>query len=511
MSLDDYRNSLDTSLILPLQPNPMTPAPYVKTRSNSTWRSTTSEAVTAGGVVRMNLSSAHQWLDPTTTRLMFRINNTAPTGHVTADTIPEYDLHGPPVNLSTINVYQDLQCAAGAACFISRIRVSVAGQLCEDVDHYGRLHEMMSILEPEDKLLNEGVSDIASIPVGGSFSNRSFKQMIEAGQSRTVSIRLKALGIFSSVRMIPLHHAPIVLEISIASARVALAQGCIGLHGTNDADLNPMAIQLLSLNEVPTPDDRVIKRSQSFTLDNWQLKADVVTLDSSIDEKFLQLMTDGSYDLTFPSLTTDSTTALANVENPTLTMSRVLTSIRSVFVTFFEEGNTGRYNDPATLRQVCNRHYTEANMFSTPKPANQNAMAVGTWASGSDNGDYEAQLAIGNALWPDYSMQSAAEVYESLNRTMGTLSLDTSISLRPQDFRTGEKHVLAFNLEKSPQYAVLTGSSTRGGELIQVRLNKMMNDDTRLNNNRKAITKAFVTLEYDCIVKVKASGCEVWT
>ena len=89
-------------------------------------------------------------------------------------------------------------------------------------------------------------------------------------------------------------------------------------------------------------------------------------------------------------------------------------------------------------------------MFSTPKPHRRGSMAVGTWSSGSDNGDYEAQLAIGSSLWPDYPMQSATKMYESLNRTMGTLSLDSSISILPQEFRSGERHVLAFNLEKSP-------------------------------------------------------------
>lgn len=509
MSLEDYRNSIPPALILPLKPDSKGSAAYVKTRTNSTWRASTAEAVTAGGVVRMNISSELGWLAPETTRLMFTINNLAPAGQVTADTLDGWAIHGPPVNLASVWVHHDLQPAGSAACFISRIRVMVGGVLVEDVDHYGRLHEMLSILEPEDKLLNEGVSDISSIPVGGSFANKSFKQVIEGGQSRTVSISLKALGLFSTLRHIPLKYAPITLEISIAPASIALAQGDIALRGVNESDAHPMVPQVMSINETLTSVDRAIRRSQSFNLTNWQLKADLVTLDSSIDEQFAEQMINGSYDLTFPSLTTDSTTSLAYVENPTLTMSRVLTSIRSVYVTFFEGGNTTRFNDDATLRQYCNQHYTEANMFSTPKPHNRNAMAVGCWSSGSDDGDYEGQLAIGSSLWPDYPMQTAAEMYQSLNRAMGTLSSDSSISIRPQEFRSGERHVLAFQLEKSPQFAVYTGVSTKTGELIQVRLNKMTNNDTRLDNNRKAVTKAFMSLEFDMIVRIRASGVSV--
>lgn len=515
MSLEDYRNSIEPSLILPLAPQSLKPAQFVKTRTSSTWRSSTAEAVSSGGVVRITLTSDIHWLCPETARLMFTVNNLAQrTPSNSAE--PTYDSFkigqlSPAWDATTLHdanqrVFYDLQPAGGAASFISRIRVLVGGQLVEDVNHYGRLHEMLSILEPNDKLLNEGISDFAPIPVGGSFINKSFKQFLTAGESRTVSIKLKALGVFSAIQAIPLRYAPITLEISIAQPEVALAKGDIAIHALNQNHLYGLP-QILLTTETPDGDDRCIRRSQSFNLTNWAVKADTMTLDTGIDERFNQLMTDGSWDLTFSTYTTDSTTALAGVENPTLTMSRVLTSIRTVYVTFFEANFADRH--VIGTREICNRHYTEANMFSTPKPDERAGMPLGTWGAGSDYGDYEAQLAIGNAIWPDYPMQSMAEMFESLNRAVGTMSIDSSISLKPYEYRTGHRHILAFNLEKAPLYAVLTGVSTRGGELIQVRLNKMTNLDTVLSAGRREITKAFVTLEYDCAVKIRAAGVEV--
>ena len=97
------------------------------------------------------------------------------------------------------------------------------------------------------------------------------------------------------------------------------------------------------------------------------VKADVVQLDSGVTEKFYELMTNqGSLDLRFPSMTTD-TTMLNGEVSTTLSMSRTLASIRAVWVTFYAAGKSDLKYVAEQSAFWNNRHASEANSFHTPK------------------------------------------------------------------------------------------------------------------------------------------------
>ncbi len=66
------------------------------------------------------LLTGDNWLDPSTLRIMFNVNNDSTTEA------------------------KKLHVVGGPWCFFRRLRILAAGQLVEDIDNYHRIHEMMS-------------------------------------------------------------------------------------------------------------------------------------------------------------------------------------------------------------------------------------------------------------------------------------------------------------------------------------------------------------------------------
>jgi len=505
MSLQDYRDSLEPELILPLASELVTdmkPAEYVLSRSSSTWRSSTADGISSHGVIRVTLAAEQGWLAPETVRVQMTVNNLAPiSSPFESPLVWNGGGHVP----ST--VFHDLQPASGGAGFIQRVRVLCAGTLVEDISDYGRLSEMFLSLSSEDKVLNQDISDFPSIPVGGVFHNTSFKKGIPGGKSRTVSFPLSVCGMFNTLKYVPLKFCPITLEIVIAPVSVCLAQGHVNMAYDMDPDYHDSP-QYATGNDV----GRAVDRSQQFNITNFQIKGDVVMLDSGIDEQLKQSMMNGNkMTLRLPTYTTDSMN-LSGTPNPTLMMSRSLNSIRAVWVTFYAAGKSaaGLHTD-STGNSVSYGHLTEANSFHTPKEEQTGGNHPrGAYSLTTDDLDLTAQLAVGHKLFPDFPMTCPSEMYESLLRAMGVhASNHTSTSLRSREYRTGDRFVLAWNLERAPQFSSLSGLAVTNGENIQVRLQNMSNAHTEGDSGRHALTKAFVTLEHDIMLEIQASGVSV--
>lgn len=501
MSIQDYRDSIKPQeLIYPLSAKDLEPAEFVKSRSSSTWRASSADSVGANGVIRLTIASEIGWLCPETVRLQMTVHNHAPP----TSTVEAGTWKGGGIEPDW--AYNDLQPVSGPA-FFQRVRVLAAGTLIEDIQDYGRLSELFLSLCSEDKVLNQDITDFPSVPSGGSFANTTFKKGIVGGQHRTVSFPLSVCGIFNTIKHIPLKYCPITLEITVARPEVCLAQGDMNVAYANDPD-RPFSPQ----EEVSGSAQRPIRRSQNFSITNVQIKADLVTLDSGVDEQLKgHLLNGGKHRLRIPTYTTDSTT-LQGVENPTLTMSRSLQSLKAVWVTFFA-ANKVLHNMDGEPGWVNLQHMTEANAFHTPVGESRpSGAAVGAYSLTVDEYDFSAQLAIGSRMFPDYPMVTPSEMYESLLRALGVhASNHTATSLRSLEYRAGDRFVLAWNLERSPEFAAYSGLSIANGENIQVKLGKMTNAYTQANNGRHQITKAWVTLEYDAVVEISATGVQVWS
>ena len=94
-------------------------------------------------VIKINLT-ADQWLDPTSVKFFFNIKNT--TDNPTFDLTPRNP---------------------GPWCFFRRCRVLCGGQIAEDIDDYGRTHQMFHIMKPAEARLNDFTEGVGLLSEGG--------------------------------------------------------------------------------------------------------------------------------------------------------------------------------------------------------------------------------------------------------------------------------------------------------------------------------------------------------
>ena len=76
------------------------------------------------------LLTGDNWMDPSTLRVLFQLNNDEPTAKA-------------------------LRPLSGPWSFLRRMRILAAGQLVEDIDQYNRIHEMMQVLIAGESRAND--------------------------------------------------------------------------------------------------------------------------------------------------------------------------------------------------------------------------------------------------------------------------------------------------------------------------------------------------------------------
>ncbi len=99
---------------------------YVTDRRSCTFRTEGSNSYSASAgteVIRCRLAGDGQWMDPSTFRIMFDVVNNDPTPDA-----------------------KRLRPIRQAHAFFRRLRISVRGQIIEDIDNYNRVSEMFHIL-----------------------------------------------------------------------------------------------------------------------------------------------------------------------------------------------------------------------------------------------------------------------------------------------------------------------------------------------------------------------------
>ena len=117
-----------------------------------------------------------------------------------------------------------------------RLRIICGGQIVEDIDLYGRLHEQFHMMKPKEKRENdaiEGFGANAAVPVG---------------KEQVVSFTPTS-GLLSQEKYLPIRYCPLQVELEV----------------------------------VGRADEAFGGASPAFTLSDVQLKVDLVTLDNSLD------------------------------------------------------------------------------------------------------------------------------------------------------------------------------------------------------------------------------------
>lgn len=137
INTEDFSDINDIKITELTFSNPAT-ASYIIDRKSSTFHSTGGNiySTTSGGtLVRFNIDSPTDWLDPSSVRVQFDIRNTSTYTATTSN--------------------EQIFLTGGPHSFFKRLRVLSRGIVLHDITEYNRVHEMFSYFKAQNVKTNE--------------------------------------------------------------------------------------------------------------------------------------------------------------------------------------------------------------------------------------------------------------------------------------------------------------------------------------------------------------------
>ena len=447
-------------------------ASYVSQRRMATFFPQGSNIYSPQGtrLIRFVISDATNLLDLSTFRLAFQlINNDAtlplqPTGHP-------------------------------GQCWFQRTRIYVGGCLVEDILLANRVSGMLNTVKPSDRRWAESLELLGAVsenPGTGSwtpgFVSGPFLSPLGPDHSRTIVSPIFA-GLFQTHYLLP-GRFPITIELELVNN----ASQCLAAGDWNFP--NPNAGQQGQPATIQAP------YSQTFSMQNVRILADVVTVDNAVQEELSRVLLSGG---ALPMHLTSYSTTMHNLQlnfapnqSWAVTLSRAFSRIKDIWVTFDNDASHGHI-------------LTESNSFlnwhGKISPA-----AYDIWGASnyyvSDNGEgWRFQMTTGSLIFPDLPMSSAQEAWYQLSKVLGLHSSLESVSIPPGEW-LGNNFIIALDMEKmssSPGagHAAFTGLSTRNaGDTLRFAF-----DNVNPRNGYAVPQRMYVTLHMDLVLELRAEGC----
>ena len=299
-----------------------------------------------------------QWLDPSTFRIAFQLNNL------------DHDALG-----STY--IQPLSW--NPAIFFRRCRVIAGGQVIEDIDDFNRLSTMLTTLKSgEEQLMiaTEGFGSFDDVYGDTATDHRKTYLSFDSNrsgvvfQSRRVVFK-PMLGLLNQEKLLPLRYCPIQIELELVN------NGADAVHvGGYDGDTH----------------------SANWSITDIQAKCDLLTLDNALDNEYASHLLSGKT-LPINFSTWNHTNQSCNGDkNFSANINRALTRLKSVFITL-----QGTQTD---WEKTCNEFYHPIQSKATDR------------YNIEDEHQYWVQ--IGSKLIPEYPIKSLSESLSQLRKTVGT-------------------------------------------------------------------------------------------
>ena len=360
-------------------------------------------------VIRINLNSSEGWVDPSSIRIVFDVNNTSSSAALTP-------------------------FVSGAWGFIRRYREVIGGQTLCDYDHYNRFHQMFANFQSTNKTRNEGIT---------GFGSGSTPDSIAANKKRTVSF--SPIGcITSQMKYIPLKYTGnFVVELELVS---------------NESDCCRSA------------------GSQSFNISNVQLKCDICSFDSNIENEFSSFLLSGK-NLNINATSYSTQDQVCNGPNWNINLNRSLTRLKSLFCTIYKA------DSDLTTRNVVNKFYN--SMEGTYDP----------------DKEMEFQVTVGSRKYPSgAAIASQAEAWDKLQASLGTLNSSFHSSDITENQYCDDRFVWGIDFEKIISSAY-SGISTASGDVVTIKGN-----NTSLTNG---VDRIFTVLHFDVIIGITSQGIEI--
>ena len=207
--MENLTNSAEEVLIDSLSFKLPSSGQYVTDRRSVTFHTEGSNSYSASAgtkVIRFRLAGDGSWLDPSTFRIMFDVVN--------ADTAPGTKL---------------LRPIGKAHAFFRRLRISVRGQIIEDIDNYNRVSEMFHILQTKHSRTNDMIEEFG---YNDDISKLISEALLPGIGATSQTVMFQPLsGLFQQTKYLPLRYAPLEIELELAD----VLDPIINLDATFDA------------------------------------------------------------------------------------------------------------------------------------------------------------------------------------------------------------------------------------------------------------------------------------
>ena len=202
--MEHHVQSVDDALIGGLSYKLKAGASYVTNRRSVSYLASGGNTYSPNGVKVMKFNPAgDQWLDPSTFRVAFQLNNNNGNGIMVQ-----------PLSWNP-------------AVFFHRARLICGGQVVEDIDDFNRLSLMLTDLLPEDDqhdIACEGFGnfDLVKGDAGQAADERKSYRQTDYDLSGNVILARRVmfkpmLGLFNQEKLIPLRYCPIQIELELVN------------------------------------------------------------------------------------------------------------------------------------------------------------------------------------------------------------------------------------------------------------------------------------------------------
>ncbi len=404
--MENLTNSAEEVLIDSLSFKLPSSGQYVQDRRSCTFHTegSNSYSATAGTkVIRFRLAGDGSWLDPSTFRIMFDV-----------------------VNAET-NPLKKLRPIGKAHAFFRRLRISVRGQIIEDIDNYNRVSEMFHILQTKHSRANDMIEEFGYN--ADIWNLGTVAQLPGIGTASQTVMFQPLCGLFQQTKYLPLRYAPLEIELELADV------------------LDPIISDFVVADAADATKFNADNTSLLWKIENCMVKVDLCTLDNALENSYVSHFMGGkTINIVYNTFISTLQTVVA--AETQINVSRSLSKMKSVFVTL-DKGFAAGTSRLAWYNKFWNN-------FWSP-----NAGTGGTNTLTHTGEKFSHfQLQIGSKLFPEYPIKTHCEAFYSLRKALGIQANNLhSIDIDGNEYRNN-KFVVGIDTEKLLGLS-FTGMNTR--------------------------------------------------
>ena len=398
---------------------------------------------------------------------------------------------------SSVRVQFDLICDDAAAktliplsaphAFFSRVRCLARGEVVDDITEYNRVSELFTVLKSNGSVQNDMLESLW-YDTHELAPNAAQLIGVKGGEKRTVLFK-PLLGLLNQSKYIFLKYVPITIELTLVDK-------------ATDSVVDPSSDIFVNTTGVASTVYTAANVSSEWKIENPLIRCDIVKIDSELQNKYDDhFSSGGNINIKYTTYYSQILSLLGNA-TPSLNVSRSLTYLTRVFVSFLKP--TGP-SAAGNIKEYWNKDFN--CFYHTLREENRASTLLSPKYISTKDLIQSAQLQVGSKLIPDYPITSSAECFYFLRKALNTDNVFPahihSVNITGEEY-INHRFIMAFDCEKvNGKSASFTGMNVKNGELITLKL-RLQSGYPLLNP-----TDCHIILEAEQVVEISGSYVRV--